>query len=131
MRLTVAAHQTTQKMGGARSTRAGAHPVPGEWFTVVQKMLTVVGPRGRRLTCVASTGGGPRWLVMAVESTASMAPDDILDDHSHKSVGSYEDEGTAIRAAESFQRAWLKGFRATKAKPCQCKEMPTRRKGAA
>ena len=109
--------------------------VPVGWFRIEQLMLTVVGPRGRRLTVVASAGGpgvngGGKWMVMAVESTASMAPTDILDDHSHKTVGIYEDQETAKRAAESFQKAWLRGFRATKAKKCACKEMP-RRKGAA
>lgn len=99
------------------------------WITIMQMLLTVVGPRGRRLTCVASTGGGVNWIVMAVESTGSMNPADILDDHSHKSVGTYKDQTTALRAAESFQKAWLRGFRA-KTKRCACKEIP-RRKGAA
>ncbi len=65
-----------------------------------------------------------RWLVMALTGPdGAETPDEVFADHSHKTVGSYDTPKEAFDAAESFARAWLKNFKSTRSRACDCDEL--------
>lgn len=47
----------------------------------------------------------------------------MLDNHGHKAIGSYPSKREALRSANSFGRAWLRDFKATRVATCACDEL--------
>ncbi len=65
----------------------------------------------------------PSWHVLAVQTASAASLDDVLANHAHQVVGSYDTLAEALVNAESYAAAWLKGFRSTQADPCECEEI--------
>jgi hypothetical protein len=94
---------------------------PFEWRAGIQLAVVVTGPTSRVIVTVLKyTDADTEWFVGAVESPLGA---DILEDHAHKIVGKYKSLTEALAAGESFGRAWLKGFKATKMDACACEEI--------
>lgn len=95
-----------------------------QWMPVSGFTLPVEREDGRKLA-VSVWLKDVAWAVLALETKLPMDDEAILDDHAHKIVGTYPTPGAAFEAAESFARAWLKDFKATRSKQCECAELST------
>ncbi len=61
-----------------------------------------------------------KWFVISIEASNDEA---ALENHAHKVIGNYPSIVKAFEAAESFARAWVKKFKATKHEACECEEI--------
>lgn len=95
------------------------------WTSMAQFALGV-DHRGRKLlVSVSPVPFEEQWGVLAVETAKDIkTPDDVFNDHSHKTIGSYDSPAKAFAAAESYARAWFHGHKSTQSdEQCGCEEI--------
>lgn len=103
-------------------------PLALDWAVSAQWLAKVGERDGRTLAVGVATLAGKKsgWAVFGLDTPADAGSTaDVLDDHAHKMIGEYATPGEAFGAAESFARAWLRGFRSCKIERCDCVELDT------
>jgi hypothetical protein len=111
------------KIKGVRVAKKMKKMKLGDWNTAVTLGLTVRRKSTILHIGVTGTGGG-EWTVVALTTpTKTKGVQAVLDQHSHKVIGEDLEFHDAVKAAETYARAWRPGREAD----CPCDEI----KGAA
>lgn len=97
----------------------------GRWIPLAQAMRMTKRPDGRLLACIVNMSGAD-VVALAVETAAATAGmvEEVLEDHRHKSIGTFTSLARAQAASERYARQWRKETGAPSTPPCACDELP-------
>lgn len=92
-----------------------------EWFPVVGWMR--LWQRGDRMlsVSVAPVPGQQGYKIIALEYPADATPENVLNEHAHKLLGSRKSDAAAKRLAEQYAKKWI--GEAVAVERCNCGEI--------
>lgn len=100
-----------------------------KWSNVTQLVSMLKHLDGRQLGIIVTTANGGAYTASAAEVPKGVKTGaQALANHSHKIVGSFDEVGEAMQAAEDFARGWLAS--SEPAERCPCDEIGARRRKA-